>query len=319
MFKRTAVKRIERGFTLIELLVVVAIIAVLIGLLLPAVQKAREAATRSQCQNKLKQMGLALHNYHDVNSHFPASSNHVFTPNFASSTWCSADLNDADVREPWTVGILPFLEEQNRYNQFNLKQEFTSTSNVAGSNPNKSLFFTNNRHYQCPADPNSRPNANNNNYFGVQGGGTTPACSTNSGTRVFYRNGILFFKSQIRITDIIDGTSNVFLVGETKYCLTPKGRPDGFHVSWCSGAKIDANGVPLTMAAAVLPINSVAGDGSKFDTLGTQSRTFGSFHPGGCHFLLADGSVHFTPNSIDPNVYQQTAVRNDGLPAGGLP
>jgi hypothetical protein len=219
------------------------------------------------------------------------------------------------------VGILPFLEEQNLYNQFNLNQEFTDTSNDAGSNPNKSLFSTNNRHYQCPSDPNSRPNANNNNYFGVQGGGPTPDCSNQSGTRVFYRNGILYFKSQTRIGDITDGTSNVFLVGETKYCLTPTGRADGVYVSWCSASKIyiDGFGVPLTMAAAELPINSVAGSGATFDTLDTQSRTFGSFHLGGCHFLLADGSVHFIPNSINTSVYQQIAVRNDGLPAGGLP
>src|SRR5262249_5228656 len=154
-----------------------------------------------------KQIGLALHNYHDVNTHFPAGSNHAATINFASATWCSSDANLANIREPWTVGILPYMEEVNLYNQFNLNKQFTSTSNLPGADPNKSLFFTNNRHYQCPADRNSLPSANNNNYFGVQGGGPTPECSTQAGSRVFYRNGILYFKSQTRIADITDGTS----------------------------------------------------------------------------------------------------------------
>jgi prepilin-type N-terminal cleavage/methylation domain-containing protein/prepilin-type processing-associated H-X9-DG protein len=309
----------HRGFTLIELLVVIAIIAILIGLLLPAVQKVREAAARMSCQNKLKQIALALHNYHDANGKFPAGGDSTANPNFSVSTWCSSETDNKKARAPWSVMILPYLEDQALFGQFNVTKAFTSSSNVAGDAPNVTAFALSNSKFQCPSDPNSGAGVNNSNYFGVQGGGSTPDCSTQGGQRVFYRNGILFFKSQVKITEVTDGTSNTFLVGETKYGLTPTGRSDKIHTAWSSGMKIDDFGAPLVLAAAKEGINSVAGSGGTVDTLNIHSRLFGSFHTSGCNFALADGSVRFVTDTIPLATYRQLGARDDGQPLGGAP
>lgn len=310
----------QNGFTLIELLVVIAIIAILIALLLPAVQKVREAAARMKCANNMKQLALALHNYHDSTNRFPSGANHTANPDYSTTTWCNqTGTTNTGTREPWSVLILPYIEDDNLFRRFNLKAQFTSSSNVPGAGANNTLFSTNNKRFQCPSDPNSTPDANNTNYFGVQGGGSTPACSTQGGLRVFYRNGVLYFKSETAIKDVTDGTSNVFLLGETKYCLTPKARADTFHTGWSSGAKIDDFGAPITMAAAKEQINSIKQHGGNSDTLSTHSRLFGSFHPGGCNFALTDGSVRFVSENIPLDTYQQLGARNDGLPLGGAP
>jgi prepilin-type processing-associated H-X9-DG protein len=203
---------------------------------------------------------------------------------------------------------------------------FTASSNVTSSNAgNAATFNLPNSKYQCPSDPNSKSDVNNINYHGVQGGGPAPSttttgyCATQSGTRVFFRNGILYLNSTTAIRDITDGTTNTFLVGETKYCTTPTGRPDGFHVGWASGTNLYDYGVPYGTAAAVLQINAVTANGGNSDQIGNASRLFGSFHPGGCNFLMADGSVRFVSDSIPLTTYQQLAIRNDGLPLGGLP
>ncbi len=311
-------KNQTRGFTLVELLVVIAIIGILVALLLPAVQAAREAARRMSCTNNVKQLALAVHNYHDVHKVFPPGSMTSNNVNFSTSNWCSTGAID-QTRASWTVLILPFIEGGNQYAKFDFGGPFTSTSNVPGNAANHGQFDTNNVNFQCPSDPNSSSSNSNCCYFGVQGGGPTPACSNQSGQRVYYTNGALTHNGKIGFAGLTDGSSNVFLIGESRYLLTRGGRPDGIIASWSSGGKLDAFGIPLVCAAAKEQINSIAGHGGKIDTLNIQSRLFGSFHPGGCNFAMGDGSVHFVPQTIDLNVYRQVAIRDDGLPAGGLP
>ena len=240
------------------------------------------------------------------------------TTPLTTSNWCSVGTVD-DIREPWSIAILPFLEQNTIYDRLDFSARFTSTSNEAGVAQNHAVFLLSNSSFQCPSDPNSGPTSNSTSYFGVQGGGpdSLKSCAVIS-QRVFYTNGALYVRSKTGFRDLTDGSSNVYLVGETRYCLTPSGRPDGFHSGWASGAKIHGSGTPLVLAAARDQINSDPRHGGNTDTLNTMTKLFGSFHPGGCHFLMADGSVHFVSENIDLALYQQTAIRDDGLPVGGV-
>jgi len=304
-----------RGFTLVELLVVIAIIGVLVALLLPAVQAAREAARRTKCSNSLRQLALACHNYHDTLGTLPSGGINTNTTSTTTTDWCSKG-STAETRAPWSVLLLPYIEETNLYDKFDFGKQFTSSSNVPGPAPNDALFKLNNSKFQCPSDPNSSKAINNTNYFAVQGGGPTPACSTQGGVRVFYLNGVMFWRSGLNLAAITDGTSNTYMLGESKYCLTPTGRADTFHVGWSSGMKSDAFGAPLICAAAKEQPNSIKQHGGNTDTLGIQTRLFGSFHPAGLHMAMADGSVSFVSNTINLSMHQQMAIRDDGLPVG---
>lgn len=314
----------KAAFTLVELLVVIAIIGILIGLLLPAVQAAREAARRMQCSNNCKQISLACHNYESAFRSFPAGGIVTYpigvTPTSANFCKVGSDRTQA----PWTVLILPFLEETNLYSQFDLRLLFTGSSNLPGNPPNSDLFTRNLGKFQCPSDPNSTSTVNNSNYLGVQGGGpSVPAtgcapCFTQTGQRVFFQNGIIYANSKTRFADITDGTTNTYMIGESRYMPTSNMRTDGFHAGWSSSLKADTNfAVPLTFAAAVLQINAQREcTANVADCFNFVSRLFGSKHNGGCHFGMADGSVQFVSQNIDINLYRQAAVRNDGLPVG---
>jgi prepilin-type N-terminal cleavage/methylation domain-containing protein/prepilin-type processing-associated H-X9-DG protein len=315
-------KHSQHGFTLIELLVVIAIIAVLVSLLLPAVQQAREAARRTECRNNLKQIGLALHNYHDSHRTFPPGG----VTRLATSATSNCNLlgwDQTDCQAPWTVMILPQLDQAPLYNQFNFLGGFNSPFKPGGwVSPNFNQQLIRHPRFECPSDPNSNESYANCNYVGVQGGGV-PACVNTvvapaSPGRVFYYNGMFHNNSRIRVADVLDGTTNVFHVGETRYLNLFGGTPRGFY-TWASSMYPDNNAqCPVILAGALDAINSLDKDPAQELTSDYQSRLFGSRHEGGCMFLMADGSVHFVSENINQIVYQTLAVRADALPLGGF-
>ncbi|QDS86632.1 hypothetical protein EC9_08050 [Rosistilla ulvae] len=321
------------GFTLVELLVVIAIIGVLVGLLLPAVQQAREAARRLQCQNKLKQIGLALHNYHDTHRSFASGT--VVGSKSPASNWCSFPNDGSGGKNgaPWTVLILPFIEQNNLYDQFDFDEKFTGFAehDPGGTQPhgsanNHALFLLENENYLCPSDPNAT--GNHCNYFGVMGGASDnpsgPNCN-NGGDRYFFTQGLLFVDSKMRFRDITDGSSNVYMVAESKYLLRPGGRgtaTPNAHWGWASSiTSVEAGGeVPGVLIAARWQINFFDGDGSRDDTLYANRNpmhgSFSSRHPGGCQVVMGDASVHFLSETIDLTTHRNLGDRGNGSPVG---
>ncbi|WP_437221828.1 DUF1559 domain-containing protein [Planctomicrobium sp. SH661] len=298
----------RRGFTLIELLVVIAIIAVLIALLLPAVQQAREAARRSQCKNTLKQIGLALHNYHDLFSTFPPGSSGGSSLVSSSGTCTWSPVSPGTRRAPWTVMILPALEETALYNQFKSEEEFTILSMAAfrGSAANHAAWEKKMPKYKCPSDVNF-PNGTTSSYKGVSGGGTGAFClGEGYSLYPFHTNGILYHNSNTRVRDVTDGLTNVFLVGESPYQYSAS-NGDGFGVGWASA---HFESFVTNTGGTTFPLNTKS---PGHDTVGY----FGSHHVGGAHFLLGDGSVQFVNQNMNLPTYQQMGIRNDALPVGG--
>lgn len=335
-------KHQRKGFTLIELLVVIAIIAVLVALLLPAVQQTREAARRTQCKNHLKQIGLALQNYHDSHSTFPIGAGYG-NASYAASV--PEGVGGAPRRAPWTVLILPYLDLANLYSQFNFSERFEAVYSESPSTTEASHVAQNHfaSHtpvpvYHCPSygypDDTLRTN-----YFGVMGGGADKAvwAHASSHGRAFWENGVLYMNSKVAMRDITDGSSNTVIVGETKYQLGPKSPTNGANrFGWASTVRGDVNTNGGVLAAVTdVKINDWNGDGNEDDTSFTnhtdpkkpnrrgtvngnaatqnlQGRAFSSAHTGGCHFTFVDGSVRFISETISMTTLQNLAIRNDG-------
>lgn len=289
-----------RGFTLIELLVVIAIIAILIALLLPAVQQAREAARRSTCKNNLKQIGLALHNYHENFGSFPPGYVSSSAPK-NNSSWCRSG---GVQRAPWTVLILPQLDQSVMYDRFIFEQTFQETSNQ----PSPAVLAITEELpvYSCPSE--TKPNPLYPSYLGVQGGGASVECQntgcTASNIRAFWSNGVLYSSSTTQFRDIVDGVTNVFLVGETRYASAP----------WSSSTKQDSCAFTRCLVGTFEQINlhdtSTRGQAA--------TRGMSSYHTGGCHATLGDGSVRFISENMNLAAYRSLGIRNDSLPLGGL-
>ncbi|HWL07012.1 MAG TPA: DUF1559 domain-containing protein [Planctomicrobium sp.] len=314
----------SRGFTLIELLVVIAIIAILVALLLPAVQQAREAARRTQCKNNLKQLGLALHNYHDTHSVFPPGN---VVRSFHANNCMAGDRRTetpATHGAPWTVMILPYIDESALYNLINMGGAFIYSASTNLTNPSTRPNLQRSMpKFQCPSSELSRAGYPGNHYYGVSGGG---AEQCEYGGYSNFNTGSLFLNSAINLKHLSDGTTNVFLIGEQSINSHPS-NPDytgilaGTAIAWGGTARGDnANaGIGCNMAGAQRSINSQVRQAVEGDhRWAVMTRTFGSVHIGGCHFLMADGSVHFMNENINLNIYQTLGIRDDGLPVGSF-
>ncbi len=326
----------RHGFTLVELLVVIAIIGILVALLLPAVQAAREAARRMQCSNNLKQLALALHNYHAAHGSFPIGSGTTRTP--CSSGVSGGGLqNDQgtgansfkDGRAPWGVLILPQLEQINLHDKFDMTRPFMGiickTPGNCDIQAGADLFNyqfqqTHLAVYDCPSNPNSNSQNYRSDYHGVAGGGvdSEAACygAPWNGTllppvrRNFFDNGVLFVNSNIRIDDIRDGTTNTMLLGEGQVS------GDFYWSSTCRGA--GAASEMGSLLALQDPINTDYPAGNPntgvpgSDGRAFSRRTLQSEHAGGAMAATADGSVHFFSDSMNVAILRLLGKRADG-------
>ncbi|UUO08615.1 DUF1559 domain-containing protein [Blastopirellula sp. J2-11] len=324
-------KSFRRGFTLVELLVVIAIIGVLVALLLPAVQQAREAARRISCNNNMKQLGLALHNYHDTFKAFPPGNMNKS----GSTDDCTPDGTQCqDGMAPWTVLILPFIEQSALHDQFDFSQQFywgfnddyTNTNPSCGTlNDNFAVQTTSVGAFHCASDPLAGADSLTNNYMGVMGGGPLPSnrngtdypC-TMDGTRLNYNEGILYLNSKTKFASITDGTTNVYLIGESKYLFQPDFCCE--TAAWSSSARIGGNSsLMVNIVACTFQPNS--GDNPLDPNVHMwveMPGTVGSWHPGGCHMAMADASVHFLSENVDITTHRNLAKRNDSEPVSGF-
>jgi prepilin-type N-terminal cleavage/methylation domain-containing protein/prepilin-type processing-associated H-X9-DG protein len=305
-------RRFRRAFTLIELLVVIAIIAVLIGLLLPAVQKVREAASRAKCMNNLKQIGVGLHNYHSTYGKFPWG-------------WNGSEFANTANNKPWawSVYLLPYIEQGNLYNRLNpgvntLPQVFQN---------DLAALQTSIPTYLCPSDNATALPLNDNRPFTQMIPGQTVlialsnyvCCTGNAGgSGVFQGAAVIANPLGLTppvahsISDITDGTSNTFAVGERcTRLIRPPAAPNGGQ--WAGvWAGFDAQqGGPVDKDAVLGHCFWRMQDGSDGSgTWGNDPFTcFASTHPGGANFCLCDGSVRFVSETIswsDPNVGDPT-------------
>lgn len=325
--------RSPRGFTLIELLVVIAIIAILIALLLPAVQQAREAARRSSCKNNLKQLGLALHNYHESMGMFPASGYATGMGNYDHFT---GSVNFAIQRQANVSGfvmLLPYLEQNSIYQQWNFNHAASwsyvygnqSPATVLGDpNVNAALSKTPLSVLTCPSDNGKPYYTSINQYYSISGteaGGyrTNYEFSVNynlysqphywQATSINNRP-IFGFDSNTKFKDIIDGTTNtVAFVEQTREKYN--GQLGGWSYRCHVNIGVDINWRPIN--AWDRPAGS--GQNYLYGRLGDWASA-GSMHPGGCQVTLADGSVRFISENVDASIRRAIWGMADSLVIG---
>ncbi len=305
--------QVRRGFTLVELLVVIAIIGILIALLLPAVQAAREAARRSQCTNNLAQLGIALHNYEGAHEAFPPGVVNAKGP---------IRSEPVGYHMSWLVQILPFIEDGSTFRHVNFSVGVYDPKNVAVRRVTRGYMM-------CPSDAgprrlralspaelnpnavpgmpglNAPPGAGNdvgsNNYAGCHHHVEAPIDATNQG--------MLFLNSRIGPRDVTDGSSFTILAGEKTM-----GHAD---LGWMSGTRATLRNTGTMVNFTVEPgtHNRRLVDGKEMEPKTADPLYvggFGSMHPGGANFALVDGSVRFFSETVDPPLYQSYGNRADG-------
>jgi prepilin-type N-terminal cleavage/methylation domain-containing protein len=323
------------GFTLVELLVVIAIIGILVALLLPAIQAAREAARRSQCTNNLKQIGIALHNYHDTYRSFPSGYIRIGAP----AGW------------GWPALILPFMEQQALYDEIGVQR--TRLHALINNNPpynqnnNNNPLRTELKAYRCPSDSGAQGGVvvNDRRFDGWNYNDMRPGVSNYmavAGNRDMNNNGScnpclprdsygpFFHNSEITFADILDGSSNQLMVGEreTKNCRS------GTWIGIRNAEGTGSRGTPYVLGWSGPRLNQPVGGvfpswgagGPAPNSVGC-GEGFSSFHPGGALFVLGDGKVRFVSDDIHyfhvgnhqgPNLgtYQRLMRRDDGQEIG---
>ncbi len=339
-FSQLLLRRAKRGFTLVELLVVIAIIGVLVALLLPAIQAARESARRMSCQNHLKQIGLAILNYE--------SSHKVLPPAVVANT--PPSVNGLS----WLVEILEYAEYSSLGSQISdrMKRNTRIVSGGRGGSrleapdvyaldnsqyrqPGETEFSkTSIDVYRCPSDSIRYDDLaktlwgefwETTNYAAVAGSAharndTDQVLSVSGFVGAVNTDGVMYFDSEIKMKDITDGTSNTFLAGERWYQTR----------SWLTGGRADTSTSPLLYSAKnideVRPPNSEFSSGYYVShvqygnepplpaggqqIVGLNDLYWGSFHAGGINFLYADGSLHFIADGIDGNTWEAFGSRN---------
>ena len=334
--------RTAPGFTLIELLVVIAIIAVLVAILLPAVQQAREAARASQCRSNLKQIGIALHNYHDVHGQFPPGNMDF------SANWSNSPLIDAGPQWGWPAFLLPQLEQGALFDKMQINTVRLSEYGGIASNL-RPLSRTVLPVFRCPSDADSKDTLQGtpddrhfagvgwpsewtatSNYVGIHGNRQSRAWNwwLSTGDRV--EEGLFVNNGRTKISDIKDGSSNTFAVGERRWLCNAASwvgnrNPPGTGM-WGQYYTLARAGDATTCGAGAtgnkVPLNT------PFATVAQRrngcSQGLNSEHAGGANFLLADGAVRFVSENIeyrdgdvcgriwtDLGLYNRLAVRDD--------